>query len=34
MLLFATQYCAFRDIFGITKGSEPQSAEDDSQLLA
>jgi len=34
MLLFATQYCAFRDIFGMAEGSEPPATEDDSQLLA
>jgi hypothetical protein len=34
MLLFATEYCAFRDIFGIGERSGPPSTEDDSQLVA
>jgi len=34
MLLFATQYCAFRDIFGIGERSGPPSKEDDGQLVA
>ena len=34
MLLFASQYCAFRDIFGIGERSGPPAEEDDSQLVA
>ena len=34
MLLFGTQYCAFRDIFGIDDPSEPRSPVDESQLVA
>lgn len=34
LLLFGTQYCAYRDIFGIDEPSAPASADDDSQLLA
>jgi len=34
MLLFASQYCAFRDIFGIGERSGPAGEEDDSQLVA
>ncbi len=34
MLLFASQYCAFRDIFGIGEHSGPSSKEDDGQLVA
>ncbi|MFC1720297.1 BPSS1780 family membrane protein [Pseudomonadota bacterium] len=34
MLLFASQYCAFRDIFGIGERSGPPTEEDDSQLVA
>jgi hypothetical protein len=34
MLLFGTQYCAFRDIFGIDDPPGPQSPDDDSQLVA
>jgi hypothetical protein len=34
LLLFGTQYCAYRDIFGIDEPSAPAPAGDDSQLLA
>ena len=34
MLLFGTQYCAYRDIFGIEEPSAPAPTEDDGQLLA
>jgi hypothetical protein len=34
MLLFATQYCCYRDIFGIGKPPELPADEDDSQLVA
>jgi hypothetical protein len=34
MLLFASQYCAFRDIFGIGDRSGPPSKKDDGQLVA
>jgi hypothetical protein len=34
MLLFATQYCSYRDIFGIGKHPELPSDEDDSQFVA
>lgn len=34
MLLFGTQYCAFRDIFGIDGPSEDQPPGDESQLVA
>ena len=34
MLLFGTQYCAFRDIFGIDESTEPQPPGDESQLVA
>jgi hypothetical protein len=34
MLLFGTQYCAFRDIFGIEDPSEPPLPDDDGQLVA
>jgi len=34
MLLFASQYCAFRDIFGIGERSGPPAEEDDNQLVA
>lgn len=33
MMLFGTQFCAFRDIFGLPDRS-PLPAEDDSQLVA
>ena len=34
LLLFGTQYCAYRDIFGIEEPSAPAPEDDDSQLLA
>jgi len=34
MLLFGTQYCAFRDIFGIDSPAGPPINDDDSQLVA
>jgi hypothetical protein len=34
LLLFAAQYCAYRDIFGITPEPEPTAEADDAQLLA
>jgi hypothetical protein len=34
LLLFGTQYCAYRDIFGIEDENKPPAPEDDSQLLA
>jgi hypothetical protein len=34
MLLFGTQYCAFRDIFGIDDPSRSPSADDEGQLVA
>jgi hypothetical protein len=34
LLLFGTQYCAYRDIFGIEEEPEPDAPDDDSQLLA
>ena len=34
MLLFGTQYCSFRDIFGMEDSPEPPDSEDDSQLVA
>lgn len=34
LLLFGTQYCAYRDIFGVEEPSSPAPADDDSQLLA
>ena len=34
MLLFGTQYCAYRDIFGAGSREEPPPLEDDSQLVA
>jgi hypothetical protein len=33
LILFATQYCAFRDIFGM-EGESPSAGTDDSQLVA
>ena len=33
MMLFGTQYCAFRDIFGLTSATD-QPADDDGQLVA
>jgi hypothetical protein len=34
MLLFATEYCAFRDIFGIGERGEPPPPEAEDQLVA
>ncbi len=34
MLLFGTQYCAFRDIFGIDSPAGPPTTDEDSQLVA
>ncbi len=34
LILFATQYCAFRDIFGLESESQPPAETDDSQLVA
>lgn len=34
MLIFGTQYCAFRDIFGVEEPSTPQPRDDDTQLVA
>jgi len=34
LILFATQYCAFRDIFDLESESIPPGASDDSQLVA
>ena len=34
LILFATQYCAFRDIFGLESESAPPAGTDDSQLVA
>jgi hypothetical protein len=34
MLLFGTQYCAYRDIFGIDEPTGSPSTGDDSQLVA
>jgi len=34
MLLFATQYCSYRDIFGVREVPDPPSTEDGGQLLA
>lgn len=34
MLLFATQYCAFRDLFGMEDLSGPPTTENDGQLVA
>ena len=35
LLLFGTQYCSYREIFGIESDSEPQvDSTDDSQLVA
>ena len=34
MLLFGTQYCSFRDIFGSNEPSGPPAAQDDGQLVA
>jgi len=34
LLLFGTQYCAFRDVFRLESDSEPTKPPDDSQLVA
>jgi hypothetical protein len=34
MVLFGTQYCAYRDIFGMEEQAAANEPEDDSQLLA
>lgn len=34
MLIFGTQYCAYRDIFGVADPSPPQTRDDDTQLVA
>jgi hypothetical protein len=34
LLLFGTQYCAFRDIFRFETGPAPSEPEDESQLVA
>jgi hypothetical protein len=34
LILFATQYCAFRDIFGLESVPAPPAGTDDSQLVA
>lgn len=34
MLLFGTQYCAYRDIFGGVSEGAPPTPEDDTQLVA
>ncbi|MEE8494877.1 MAG: BPSS1780 family membrane protein [Xanthomonadales bacterium] len=34
LILFGTQYCAFRDIFGLESASTPSAGTDDSQLVA
>lgn len=34
LMLFGTQFCAFRDVFGIETGQAGMAAGDDSQLLA
>lgn len=34
MVLFGTQYCAYRDIFGKVETEAPEEPGDDSQLLA
>ena len=34
MLLFGTQYCAFRDVFGIDDPSAPPLPDDEGQLVA
>jgi hypothetical protein len=33
LMLFGTQYCAFRDIFGLASESAPPAGKDDSQLV-
>jgi len=34
LLLFGTQYCAFRDVFGLTDRDQPLAPEDEDQLVA
>jgi len=34
LILFATQFCAFGDIFGLESESAPSAGTDDSQLVA
>ena len=34
MLLFGTQYCSFREVFGFEGPPRPPVADDDSQLVA
>jgi hypothetical protein len=34
LIIFGTQYCAVRDIFGIGDGEEAEQGTDDGQLLA
>jgi hypothetical protein len=34
LLLFGTQYCSFRDIFGVDAGGVEEPPEEDGQLLA
>lgn len=34
LMLFGTQYCAFRDIFGVPAAAAPAPAGDDGQLVA
>ena len=34
LLLFGTQYCSFRDIFGLGERGTEAPSEDDGQLLA
>jgi hypothetical protein len=34
MVLFGTQYCAYRDIFGMKEPADSDEPDDDSQLLA
>jgi hypothetical protein len=34
LLLFGTQYCAFRDVFRLRADSESAAPQDDSQLVA
>jgi hypothetical protein len=34
LVLFGTQYCAFRDLFGMNSDGRPEEPADDSQLVA
>lgn len=34
LLLFGTQYCSFREIFGLDTEATPEPAQDEGQLLA